>query len=88
MFELCFMNRGLDECPPASEDRDRDRYRMSMDTAPYVVCLVKSIGVLQLQDYKDSLVCELVKETLKLLGNLAGSAVSSRLDDTWLVSVE
>jgi hypothetical protein len=30
----CFTNRGLDECPAAVEDRDRDRHRMSLETAP------------------------------------------------------
>ena len=78
---LCFMNRGLDECPPAAEDGDGDRYRMSLETAPYVVRMVTGIGNLNLNDYKDSLVCEMVKETLKLLDSLVGSAVSSRLED-------
>jgi hypothetical protein len=78
----CFMNRGLDECPSAVEDRDRDRHRMSLETAPYVVNMVKRIGNLNLQDYKDSLACEMVKETLKLLDNLVPSAVSSRLDES------
>jgi hypothetical protein len=78
----CFMNRGLDECPSAAEDRDRDRYRMSLETAPFVVRMVKGIGSLQLHDYKDSLTCEMVKETLKLLDNLVASAVTSRLDES------
>ena len=78
----CFMNRGLDECPSAAEDRDRDRFRMSLETAPFVVRMVKSIGSLQLHDYKDSLTCEMVKETLKLLDNLVASAVSSKLDES------
>ena len=76
------MNRALDECPSAAEDRDRDRHRMSLETAPFVVRMVKSIGDLRLAHYKDSLVCEMVKETLKLLDNLTGSAVSSRLDES------
>ena len=75
------MNRGLDECPTANEDRDRDRHRMSLETAPFVVQMVKSIGELHIEDYKDSLNCEMVKETLKLLDNLVGQAVTSRLNE-------
>eukprot|EP00960_Hanusia_phi_P042992 755808-Hanusia_phi.AAC.2 len=38
---LCFLNRGLDECPPIAEDRDRDRYRMSKETGPILPKLVR-----------------------------------------------
>mmetsp|Transcript_63756 Transcript_63756/g.132755 ORF Transcript_63756/g.132755 Transcript_63756/m.132755 type:complete len:2318 (-) Transcript_63756:166-7119(-) len=79
---LCFLNRGLDECPPANEDRDRDRHRMSSETAPIVLSLVKRIGALGTDSYGSSLVCELVKETFAVLDKLVVSPVSARLVDS------
>ncbi|EKX35932.1 hypothetical protein GUITHDRAFT_117959 [Guillardia theta CCMP2712] len=77
---LCFLNRGLDECPPMAEDRDRDRYRMSKETGPILPKLLSRIANLNQESYKNSLVCELVKETFAILEKLCTQAISSKLD--------
>jgi len=77
---LCFLNRGLDECPPIAEDRDRDRYRMSKETGPILPKLLARVANLEQESYKNSLVCELVKETFAILEKLCTQAISSKLD--------
>ena len=79
---LCFLNRGLDECPPLNEDRDRDRHRMSAETAPFVPQFIDRIHSLSRESFTDSLICEMVKETFSLLDKLAVAAVSVALNDT------
>lgn len=79
---LSFLNRGFDECPPVAEDRDRDRHRMSLETAHIVPSLVKRIAALTENDYRSSLTCELVKETFAVLDKLVVSTVAARLSDT------
>ncbi len=78
---LCFLNRGLDECPPLHEDRDRDRHRMSAEMAPFVPQLLARIQSFDEGAYRDSLVCELVKETFSLLDKLVPPAVAAALTD-------
>ena len=79
---LSFLNRGLDECPPLHEDRDRDRYRMSAETAPFVPQLLARVRALDDDAYRDSLACEFVKETFALLDKLVPAAVAAVLSDS------